>query len=161
MGFLQDVHFWEAVAFLIAAWLVWKKAGGAITGALDQRAAKIRDELDEARRLREEAQATLANYQRKQRDALKEAEAIIGHAKADAERLGAQAARDLEAAIERRQRLAEEKIAQAEQKAVAEVRVAAVDVAVGAARRVLAEDMGQRGGQLIDNAIENLPQHLH
>jgi F-type H+-transporting ATPase subunit b len=161
MDFLADAHFWEAVAFLLAVYLVWKKAGGAMTGALDRRAAKIRDELDEARRLREEAQATLANYQRKQRDALKEAEQIIAHARTDAERLGAQAARDLETAIERRQRLAEEKIAQAEQKALAEVRAAAVDVAVAASRRVLAEEMGRSGGRLIDEAIDALPQRLH
>jgi F-type H+-transporting ATPase subunit b len=161
MDFLHDTHFWEAVAFFLAVALVWKKASGAITQALDQRAAKIREELDEARKLREEAQATLANYQRKQRDALKEAEEIVAHAKAEAERLGAQAARDLEAAIQRRQRLAEEKIDQAEQKALAEVRAAAVDVAVAAARRVLAEDMGARGGALIDQAIESLPQRLH
>lgn len=161
MEFLHETHFWEAVAFILAVALVWKKASSGITTALDQRAAKIRDELDEARKLREEAQATLANYQRKQRDALKEAEEIIAHAKTEAERLGAQAARDLEAAIQRRQRLAEEKIAQLEQKAIAEVRAAAVDVAVGAARRVLAEDMGPRGGKLIDQAIDSLPQRLH
>jgi hypothetical protein len=98
MNLLADVHFWEAVAFFLAVALVWKKASAAINAALDQRAAKIREELDQARRLREEAQQTLANYQRKQRDALKEAEKIIEHAKAEAERLGAQAARDLEAA---------------------------------------------------------------
>jgi F-type H+-transporting ATPase subunit b len=161
MDFLQNAHFWEAVCFFLAVGLVWKKASAAIKSALDQRVAKIRDELDEARRLREEAQATLANYQRKQRDALKEAEQIIAHAKEEAERLGAQAARDLEAAIERRQRLAEEKIGQAEQKALAEVRSAAVDVAVSAARRVLGGEMSQRGGQLIDRAIDNLPQRLH
>ncbi|MBX6367905.1 MAG: F0F1 ATP synthase subunit B [Rhodospirillales bacterium] len=161
MEFLHDTHFWEAVAFVIAVALVWKKASSAITGALDERARKIREELDEARKLREEAQATLANYQRKQRDALKEAEEIIAHAKAEAERLGAQAAHDLEAAIQRRQRLAEEKIAQAEQKALAEVRAAAVDIAVAAARRVLAEEMGARGSKLIDEAIDSLPQRLH
>jgi F-type H+-transporting ATPase subunit b len=161
MDFLHDIHFWEAVAFILAVALVWKKASSGITSSLDERAAKIRNELDEARKLREEAQATLANYQRKQRDALKEAEAIIAHAKTEAERLGAQAARDLEAAIQRRQRLAEEKIAQAEQKALADVRAAAVDVAVGAARRVLAEDMGARGGKLIEQAIDNLPQRLN
>src|SRR5690242_9609747 len=161
MEIFHDSHFWEAVAFLIAVALVWKKASRSISSALDQRAAKIRDELDDARKLRDDAQAMLANYQRKQRDALKEAEAIVAQAKAEAERLGAQAAKDLEAAIQRRQRLAEEKIAQAEQKALAEVRAAAVDIAVGAARRVLAEDMSARGGKLIDQAIDNLPQRLN
>lgn len=161
MEIFHDSHFWEAVAFLIAVALVWKKASSGISSALDQRAAKIRDELDDARKLRDDAQAMLANYQRKQRDALKEAEAIVAQAKAEAERLGAQAAKDLEAAIQRRQRLAEEKIAQAEQKAIAEVRAAAVDIAVGAARRVLAEDMSARGAKLIDQAIDNLPQRLN
>lgn len=159
---LHNPEFWVLVCFLLAVALVWKRALRAIGSALDDRAAKIKAELDEARRLREEAQETLATYQRKQRDALKEAEEILAHAKAEAERLGEQAARDLEASLERRQRLAEEKIAQAEAKALAEVRASAVDVAVNAARRVIGEELdAKRGSTLIDDAISALPQRLH
>jgi F-type H+-transporting ATPase subunit b len=162
MEFFYDPEFWVLVAFVLAVALVWRKAAAAIGDSLDARAARIKAELDEAQRLREEAQQALATYQRKQRDALKEAEAIISHARAEAERFGQQAARDLEAAIDRRRRQAEDKIAQAEAKAVAEVRAAAVDVAMAAARRIIGESVdAARGARLIDDAIQALPQRLH
>jgi F-type H+-transporting ATPase subunit b len=98
----------------------------------------------------------------KQRDALKEAEGIIALAKEEAQRLAAQGARDLEAAIERRRRMAQEKIALEEQKAMSDLRMAAVDVAVAALRRVLAEDLNPaQQSALIDNAINTLPPTLH
>lgn len=160
--FMLEAEFWVFIAFVIAFAIVVWKAKGVVTGALDQRAAKIRAELDEAQRLREEAQGKLAEYQRKQRDALKEAEAIVAQAKGEAERTAAQAARDLEAAIERRKRLAVEKIALAESKALAEVRNSAVDLAIAALGKVLAEDLDDaRKSALIDAAIANLPPTLH
>jgi len=128
--FMRDAEFWVLIAFVIAVGFLIYKAKGKVIAALDERAAKIKTELDQAQRLREEAQEKLAEYQRKQRDALKEAEAIVAHAKVEAERVAAQAARDLEAAIERRKRLALEKIALTETKALAEVRNLAVDLAV-------------------------------
>jgi F-type H+-transporting ATPase subunit b len=159
---LHDPEFWVAVAFVIVVVGGWIKLGPQIAKALDDRAARIKTELDEARSLRDEAEKTLAEYQRKQRDALKEAEAIVAHAKAEAERIGKQAALDLEAALERRTRQAEEKIAQEEAKALAEVRGAAVDIAIAAARRIIAEHLDTRaGGALIDQAISALPQQLH
>src|SRR5579871_2667172 len=109
--FMHDAEFWVLVAFVIAIAFLVYKARGTITGGLDARAAKIKADLDEARRLRDEAQKALAEYQRKQRDALKEAEAIVAHAKEEAQRFAAQAAKDLDAAVERRRRLAVEKIA--------------------------------------------------
>jgi F-type H+-transporting ATPase subunit b len=160
--FMRDAEFWVAVAFVIVIAGLFYKLRGTATTALDERAAKIKAELDEARRLRDEAQSKLAEYQRKQRDALKEAEAIVAHAKVEAERVAAQAARDLEAAIERRKRLALEKIALTETKALAEVRNLAVDLAVAALRRVLAQDLdAPRRSALIDEAIAGLPPSLH
>ena len=160
--FMRDAEFWVAVAFVIVIAGLFYKLRGTATAALDERAAKIKSELDEAHRLREEAQSKLAEYQRKQRDALKEAEAIVAHAKVEAERVAAQAARDLEAAIERRRRLALEKIALTETKALAEVRNLAVDLAVAALRRVLAQDLdAPRRSALIDDAIAGLPPTLH
>jgi F-type H+-transporting ATPase subunit b len=159
---IHDPEFWVAVAFVLAIVLVWRKAKAAMGDALDARAAKIRAELEEARRLREEAQAMLGDYQRKQRDALREAEEIIQRAREEAERLGQRASRDLEAAIQRRRQMAEERIQQAEAKAVAEIRGVAVDVAIAATRRILTQRLdGQRGGQLIDEAIQALPGKLH
>jgi F-type H+-transporting ATPase subunit b len=160
---LHEPEVWILVAFLIVIGIaVWRKVPGMITRSLDERATKIKAEIEEAQRLREEAQQALALYQQKQRDALKEAEQIVVHAKAEAERLARQAARDLEASLERRQHQAEEKIAQAEAKALAEVRDVAVDVAIAATRGMLAEQLqGKRGAALIDDAIAALPQKLH
>jgi len=157
-----DPEFWVAVAFVIVvAGLAWQGTP-VITKMLDDRADKIRGELNEAQRLREEAQRTLADYQRKQRDALREAEQIVALARAEAERAAAQAARDLDAALKRRQTLALEKIALEESKALAEVRNTAVDVALAAVRRIMAEDLdAQRKEKLIDDAIAELPQRLH
>jgi len=158
---LHDHHFWVLVSMVILIALVWKPASRAITSALDERGVRIRNELDEARRLREEAERLLADYQRQEREAVSEAQAIVAHAKAEAERLAAQAARDLEQSLARRQRLAEERIAQAEARAAAEVRAAAIDTAIAAAREVIMSEVDQRRGEaLIDAAIAALPERL-
>jgi len=160
--FFLEAEFWVLVAFLIAIAFLVYKAKDTVTGSLDARAAKIKAELNEAQKLRDEAQARLAEFQLKQRDALKEAEGIIALAREEAQRLAAQGAKDLDAAIERRRRLAQEKIALEEQKAMSDLRNAAVDVAVAALRRVLAEDLDPaRQSALIDNAINALPPTLH
>jgi F-type H+-transporting ATPase subunit b len=140
---------------------VWKPARRAILGALDARAVRIRDELETARRLREEAQQALAAYQKQLSEGAAEAEAILAHAKAEAERVAAQAARNIEETLERRRRLAEERIAQEEAKALAEIRAVTVDVAISAARQVIVAELDeQRGAALIDAAITALPQQL-
>jgi len=160
--FMMEAEFWVLVAFIIAISFLVYKVKDTIAGALDARAGKIKAELDEAQKLRDEAQAKLAEFQLKQRDALKEAEGIIALAKEEAQRLAAQGAKDLEAAIERRRRMAQEKIALEEQKAMSDLRMAAVDVAVAALRRVLAEDLNPaQQSALIDNAINTLPPTLH
>jgi F-type H+-transporting ATPase subunit b len=155
-------EFWVAVAFVIFVALVWKKASAAITGMLDARAEKIRAELDEAQRLREDAQALLANYQRRQRDALKEAEAVIAHAREEADRLRTQAGTDLEASLKRRESQAMDRIAQAEASALAEVRNLTVDIAVSASRRILESGIQPaQADKLIDQSIADLSKHLH
>jgi F-type H+-transporting ATPase subunit b len=159
---MMEAEFWVLVAFVVAIWFLIAKAKGTVTGGLDARAAKIKAELDEAQKLRDEAQARLAEFQLKQRDALKEAEGIVALAREEAQRLAVQGAKDLEAAIERRRRMAQEKIALEEQKAMSDLRIAAVDVAVAALRRVLAEDLNAaQQSALIDNAINAIPPTLH
>jgi F-type H+-transporting ATPase subunit b len=159
---IGDPEFWVAVAFaIVIAGLVWKATPMA-SKLLDDRALKIKAELDEATRLREEAQRMLADYQLKQRDALKEAERIIAQARREAENAAAQGERDLAAALDRRQRLALEKIALAESKATAEVRNTAVDVAIAAVRHIVAEALdSSRKSKLIDDAIADLPRRLN
>ncbi len=158
----HDPELAVAIAFVIAVALVATKVWQSFAGLLDERAAKIKAELDEAQKLKDDAQKMLGQFQRKQRDALQEAEAIVAHAREDAARLVERAKRDLQSAIERRERLAQEKISLAEAKALAEVRNAAVDVAMGAARQVIAERLGDSQGQaLVDQAIAELPQRLN
>ena len=158
---LSDGEFWVLVAVVIFIVAVWKPMSRAILGMLDERAARIRAELDEARRLREEAEQLLADFQRKQREAAADAAAIVAHARDEAERVAAQSAQELEASLKRRQLLAEERIAQAEAKALEEIRAVAVDVAIGAAHDVVVAQIDEeRGAALLDAAIAALPQRL-
>ncbi|MGE4278897.1 MAG: F0F1 ATP synthase subunit B [Magnetospirillum sp.] len=160
--FYTEAAFWVGVAFFVVVGLAFRPVVRALGAGLDARAAKIKARLDEAARLREEAQEMLATYQRKQRDAMKEAEEIIAHAKAEAERLAAQAAKDLEASLKRREVQAMDRIAQAEAAALREVQNVAVEVAVSAARQVLASSISaDQAAKLVDGAIAELPQKLH
>src|SRR5271166_3824438 len=159
MHLFGEPEFWVLLAVVVFVVGVWKPARRVILGALDARAVRIRDELETARRLREEAQQALAGYQKQQHEA--EAEAIIAHAKEEADRIAAQAARNLEETLERRRRLAEERIAQEEAKALSEIRAITVDVAISAARQVIVAELDElRGAALIDAAIAALPQQL-
>lgn len=159
---MNTAEFWVLIAFVIFVAMAWKKASAAIGGALDARAERIRSELDEAQRLREEAQALLANFQRRQRDGLKEAEAVIAHAREEADRLRTQAGSDLEASLKRREAQAMGRIAQAEANALAEVRNLTVDVAMGASRRLLETRVSSsQADALINQSIADLPRNLH
>jgi F-type H+-transporting ATPase subunit b len=161
MEILHEAEFWVLVAAVVFVIVVFKPVNRALTGGLDARAARIRAELDEARRLREEAERLVADYKARQQAASAEAETIVAHARAEAERIAAQSARDLELALQRRQRMAEDRIAQAEAKALDEVRAVAIDVAIAAARDVIAGQIDERrGSTLIDEAIVALPQRL-
>lgn len=162
MHFLENPETWVAIGFVVFVALVFNMARRAIGGGLDKRADTIRRQLDEAAALRAEADAMLKTAQQKQREALKEAAAIVEGARAEAERLKARSARELEALIQRRQQTALDKIAQAESSALAEVRNVAVDTAIAAATRLLSERMtGQAGDALIDGAIADLPNRLN
>ncbi len=159
---LNSPEFWVAVAFVIFVGLVFKKVRDALTSALDGRSARIKAQLDEAQSLREDAQALLAEYQRKQRGAGEEAKAFVEHAKAEAERSRVQAQADLEKAVQRREQQALEKIEQAEAAALKEVRDRAVDLAIAATAQLLSESVAaQKGEALVDDAIAELPEKLH
>jgi F-type H+-transporting ATPase subunit b len=159
--FFAEPEFWVLIAAIVFVAVVWKRARQTLIGSLDARSARIREELETARNLREEAERTLDEYRTKQREAAAEAEAILAHARAEAERVAAQATRDLEQALARRRQLAEERIAQEQQRVVAEIRALAVDLAVAAARRVIAGEIDEtRGAALIDAEIAALPSRL-
>jgi F-type H+-transporting ATPase subunit b len=133
-----------------------------IARTLDARAAAIAAELENARKLRDEARALLEQYLRKQREADKEAEAIITEARAEAERYATEAKAALSAQIERRAKAAQDKIAQAEQQAVAEIRNLAADAAAAAAEKLIAAKVDEkRAGELIKNALGEIPSKLN
>jgi len=150
-----------AVAFVIFVVLVLWKGMAKITVGLDKRADDIRAQLDEAQKLREEAQAALAGYQRQQRDALAEAEEIISQAKGEAERLKIDATASLEATLKRREEQAVDRIAQAEAKALQDVRNQAVDLAIAATGRLIGDSMtADVQGRLIGDATGELSTKL-
>jgi F-type H+-transporting ATPase subunit b len=155
-------ELWLVLALLALIMIAFRPAKRAILGALDQRAGRIRDELDEAKRLHEEAHAALANFQRRQRDALGEAGEIIAHAQVEAERLREHAVAELEETLKRREAMAMDRIAQAEAAATAEVRSVVVDVAIAAARDVIGAQLDKtKADALVDDAIKDLPNRLH
>ena len=160
--FLQSAETWVAAAFIIFVAAVARPLWKTMTGSLDSRADAIKAELDEAQRLREEAQHTLAEYQRKQRDALAEAEAIIAEAKEEAKRMQRASEDRTQASLERREQQALDMIAAAEARAVADVRALAADVAIDATRRILTDVVeGQKGDELVNSAIAEVPGKLN
>jgi F-type H+-transporting ATPase subunit b len=162
-SFFATAEFWVAVSFfLFVALIVYYKVPGMVTAALDKRAGDIAKELDEARRLREEAEALLASYKKRQAEAMQEADAIVAQAKVEAERLAEEIRASMEAQVVRRQQVAEDKIHQAEAQAVAEVRSAAADIAISAARAVITEKVdAARDSSLVEKSISELASKLH
>ena len=162
-GLLEDPTFWVAVGtVLFVALVIWQRLPQTVAKMLDDRASAIRAELDEAKRLRGEAEALLKEYRAKTANAAQEAQAIIEAAKAAADRMGTDARAQLQTQIERRAKMAEEKIAQAEAEAIAEVRAAATTAATTAAAQVIGKGMTQaKGDALIDSAIRDLRTKLH
>jgi len=160
---LESTSFWIGVSFFgFIALTVYYGAPKMIAKALDDRADAIRAELDEARRLREEAQNLLAEYQRKQRDAETEAQDIIAQAKHEAELLANEARDKLKETLERRTRLAEDKIVQAEAQALKDVRNHAAEVAVAAAGQLIADGLSKdKAAGLIDDSIKGISSKLN
>jgi len=163
VAILNDTNTWVAVALVIFFVILgYFGAHRFILKSLDERADRIKSELDEARRLREEAAALLQDYQRRRAEAEKEAEAIVAEAKADAERVAAEAKTRVEDFVARRTALAESKIANAESQALAEVRAAAADAAVSAATQVLADTTkGEIADRLLAQGIAAVKAKLN
>lgn len=156
--------FWALVSLIIFIAIIY--AVGApkqIIAALDRRTERIRDELAEARKTREEAQLLLAEYQRKRLDAEKEAESIVEEARQEAKRLTEEANEKLSEMVERRTKAAENKIAQAEAQAVSEVRTKATNLAVAAATQLLERKLGdtKAGKDMMARSIDTVKDRLH
>lgn len=160
---LANTNFVVLISFLLfIGVLLYLKVPGLLGGLLDKRAAGIQDELNEARKLREEAQSVLASFERKQKEVVDQADRIVEHAKEEARLAAEQAKEDLKTSIARRLAAAEGQIASAEASAVKEVRDQAVQIAVGAAQDVIAKQMtATDGNKLIDAAIAEVDAKLH
>jgi F-type H+-transporting ATPase subunit b len=160
---LNDPTFWVGVGLAIFVIVVVRmKVPGMVAAQLDARSAAIRNELDQAQRLRAEAQGILRQYEAKRGEAEVEAQAIIAAARVDAERIGKEAEAQLHAHIERRAKAAEQKIAHAESAAIAEVRAAAASAAIAAAEQLLKAQMTDaKADALADAAIKELGSQLH
>ena len=160
---LANTNFVVMLGFLLfIAVLFYFKVPGLLGGMLDKRASGIRDELDEAKALREDAQALLASFERKQAEVQEQADRIVQTAQTDAAAAADQAKEDLKASIARRLAAAEDQIASAEASAVKEVRDAAVSVAVAAASDVIAKDMSAKNAtDLINSSIDEVAAKLH
>ena len=158
-----DPTFWVAICFFgFVGLLYYLGVHEKLVSALDKRSDDIRDELEEARRLREEAQAILSDYQRKQREAEETAQDIINQARKEAEAFAHETRQALKESLERRTQLAEDKIARAEAQALAEVRAAAVDVAINATEKLISSNLSkQAAGELIDQSIQDLKDKLN
>jgi F-type H+-transporting ATPase subunit b len=160
-SFFADPRNWVLIAFFLFFILFGRKLWGALSAMLDGRAVAVRTEIEEASRLRREAEAMLRDAETQRANALADAKALIEGARAEADRVTAAAAIEAEASAKRRERMAIDRIAAAEKAAVDDVRLAAADIATTAARQVLAEGLtADADAALIDHAISQLPSAL-
>jgi F-type H+-transporting ATPase subunit b len=160
---LMEPEFWVGVGFvLVIGLLVWRGIPGMVGKMLDQRSAVIAAELNEAKRLHDEAIALLADYKKKSASAESEAQNIITDARAEAERFAAESRASLKTQIERRAQAAQDKIAQAEAAAMNEIRALAANAAAGAAEKLIAARMDEkRAATLIEGSIKDLGGKLN
>jgi F-type H+-transporting ATPase subunit b len=160
---LADHHTWEYLGFiLVVGLLLWKGVPGLVGKMLDERAAVIAAELDEAKRLRAEAAVLLADYQKRAAGAEAEAQAIVADARGEAARFAEVSRVALKAQIARREAAAQEKIAQAEAAAVNEIRGLAADAAVSAAQKLIVAKLDEkRASGLIADSIKGLGEKLN
>lgn len=156
-GAIPPVAIVSASMAVLILIMLWKKVPALITSGLDKQISAIRDQLEEARVLRAEAEKLRADYAARIASAEKDAEAMLDHARHEAEAIVARAAKDTAAVISRREKMASDKIAAAEHAAVDELRQRAVDAAAGAAAQLIAARLGSDADQtLVNGAINGL-----
>lgn len=161
MSLLDDPNFYLWIALIVLIALIWWKGWKGIAAGLDGKVEKIRLAIEEAENLKAEAERTLAEYKRKQRDAMAEAERIVAHAKREAEEIREQQLADLKVALQRREQLAMDRLAQAEANAVRAVRAGAVDAAIQATADILRSKLDDRhAAQLINSSIEEVGRRI-
>ncbi|MGM0421600.1 MAG: F0F1 ATP synthase subunit B [Pseudomonadota bacterium] len=160
MDILQDSTFWVLISTILFLVVAWKKGRAPILKILDDRTDRIRKELDDAERLRVEAQEVLAEYQKKHRDAMKTADDIIKAASERAVQIEQDAMTKMEDDLARKENQLIERISRAETAAVQEIRNKAADIATSTITSILSEELDKKDESLIDDAIKTLPEKL-
>lgn len=156
---LNDTNLWYGVAAVLCVWMIVKFARKGILGAIDGQIAKVKNELDEAKRLRAEAEAALTDYKARQGQAMQEAETIVADAKALAAKLRKESEIELEETLHRHEHMAQERIQNAHQEVKDEIRAFMINEALGQARANLTKDAGSdQAVKLVDKVIADLPK---
>jgi len=162
MGFLAEPTNWVLISFVIFAALFVKFGLGTVLGKLDGRIDEIKNELATAEKLRVEAQDLLSSYQKKHRDAMKEAEEIVNRAKQQAEVLQAKAQEDLREVMARREKQLEERLSRIEAAAEAELRKQTAELALKASEELIRKSLDAKGqASLVEKSIAGLPNALN
>lgn len=162
IGLFQTAEFWVLVSFSIFLFFAFKPAAKKLIALLDDYAHRVKQDLDEARSLKTDAKKLLSEYQIQYREAVDEADDIIAHAKQEAERMKAQALKDLKEKIDRQEQQVIERIQHAKEKALAEVKEMSVDIAITASTKILNDVLqGEEGDKLLDDQIKILPSKLN
>ncbi len=158
---MSSAELWVIAATIIFAALIWRPAKKALGSGLETRRNQIMHDLNEANRLRAEAEALLADARQRQESATRNAADIVAFAKAEVARMHVRAEGDMKQSIARRERQATDRIAQAETSALTEIRSRAVDLALETSAQLLSEKLpGDKGNQILDDVIATLPAKL-
>lgn len=158
---LQDTNIWVLVSFLLFVGVFMRFGKGALLGKLDARIAEIRKEIETAESLRIEAQELLAQYQRKQRDAAKEAETIVAHARESAAQIRAEAESKIAETLKRREEQTQERLQRMEEKAVNDIRAYAAELAVRATHEIIVTEMNEKtNATMVDQSIKAIAGKL-
>lgn len=159
---LADTNFWYVLSFILFAALVLKLGMPALNAMLDSRIAQIKNDLEEAENLRVEAQEMLAQYQRKHRDAVKEAEGILSKARENAEKFKENAEKELSEVIARREAQLEDRLKRMEQNAINEIQTYAAELAMNAAQQIIVDNLDKKANAaLVDKAIKDIDANIH
>ena len=159
---LLDTHVWYAISFAGFAFIIYKYGVPLLFGMLDKRIEEIRDELANAENLRVEAQEMLAQYQRKHKDAVKDADAILENAKAQAKEMQKAAEKELDEVIARREKQLEERVDRMKQNAREEILEYASSLAIAATTEIIADQLDKKSNEkLVDAAIKDISKNIH
>lgn len=162
MDFLLSTHVWYAISFAIFAVVIYKFGKPALLGYLDAQIAKVREELKTAEMLRVEAQELLAQYQRKHRDAVEEAQGIIKNAEVHAAEIRKQAEQELDETLARREKQLKERLKRMEEAAVQEIQSYAANLAIQATAEIIAEKLDKKTNEtLVEQSIQDIAAKIH